>query len=183
MKRIRWEVRCLSPLPVFRYCKKCGEKTEYVCSGRFRINAQRKSLDIWLIYKCRRCEATWNAAVYSRISPQSLDTELLDRFSANDSALAQQYAMDSRFLHQNGAKTKEPSYEIIGEDLSSGAAAEVKIWSRYPLPLRVSAIVRGKLGISREEYDRRVSEGRISGAAGEDLQKCRLGQKITLIFS
>lgn len=183
MKKILWEVRCLALLPVYRYCKKCGEKTEYVCSGRFRINAQRKHLDIWLIYKCRHCETTWNASVYSRISPQALDPEWLDGFLSNDSALAERYAMDSRFLRRSGVEVGIPLYDIAGGDLPDGETAEVEIRSRYALPVKASAIVREKLGLSQKEYVRRVSQGRITGAAGEDLQRCRLKQGITLIFS
>ena len=45
MKKIVWEVQYLSELPIYRYCKKCREKREFICSRQFRINAQRKTLD------------------------------------------------------------------------------------------------------------------------------------------
>ena len=72
MKKIIWEVQSLSLLPVLKYCKKCGRKNLFACSRQFRVNAQRRYLDIWLIYKCCDCNTTWNATVYSRISPQAI---------------------------------------------------------------------------------------------------------------
>ena len=84
MEKIVWEIQYLSILPVLRYCKKCGKKSTFTCSGQFRINAQRRCLDIWLIYKCSSCDTTWNATIYSRVSPQSLPMGLLDNFYKND---------------------------------------------------------------------------------------------------
>ena len=70
MKKIIWKIEPLGLPLVLRHCKKCGKTAEFICSGQFRVNAQRKYLDIWLIYKCAKCDTTWNAAVYSRVSPQ-----------------------------------------------------------------------------------------------------------------
>ena len=60
---------------------------------------------VWLIYKCSDCDAAWNAAVFSRVSPQSVHAELLDGFYRNDAALAERYAMDYAFLRGNGGIT------------------------------------------------------------------------------
>ena len=50
MRKVIWEVRYLSLPQVLRHCKKCGQKTLFTCSEKFRVNAQQKTLDIWLIY-------------------------------------------------------------------------------------------------------------------------------------
>ena len=78
MKKIIWKIEPLGLPLVLRHCKKCGKTSEFSCSGQFRVNAQRKYLDIWLIYKCAKCDTTWNAAVYSRVSPQALNANLLE---------------------------------------------------------------------------------------------------------
>jgi len=70
MKIINLDIQYISTPPAIKHCKKCGRKTEYVCSGLFRVNAQRKYLDIWLIYKCSDCDCTWNMTIYSRINPK-----------------------------------------------------------------------------------------------------------------
>lgn len=181
MKKV-WEVKFLSLPPVIRYCKKCGRKMEFICSEQFRVNAQRRDLDIWLIYKCSDCETTWNAEVYSRISPQALSTELLDKFHENDKTLARKYAMSSTFLSKNGAEAGLPKYTVMGEDFLPGEEIELEIKSEYELPVKVSSIVREKLKLSRKEYAQLVSEGKIKSMSGQDLEKCRLKKGIVLVF-
>ena len=104
MKKITREVQYRSPVVAVRYCKKCGRKSRFLCTGLFRVNANRKCLDIWLIYKCASCDTTWNSTIYSRIAPQSISPVLLEKFHANDSELAGEYAMDVALLRKNGAR-------------------------------------------------------------------------------
>ena len=144
MQKIVWEVQNLSLLPVLKYCKKCGRKSQFICSRQFRVNANRRCLDIWLIYKCSDCNTTWNAAVYSRISAQAFNPALLERFHKNDKDLVEEYAMDSRFLQENGAETGLPGYAVIGDCFSLNKAVELKIKSKYSLPVKISSVVRGK---------------------------------------
>nr|WP_264474092.1 DUF1062 domain-containing protein [[Clostridium] scindens] len=167
-----------------RYCKKCGKKEEYLCSGEFRVNAQQKNLDIWLIYKCNHCNTTWNSAIYSRVSPQKLGADLLERFYKNDESLAIQYAMDLSLLHRNGVEAKMPEYTIIGEDVSLEKTVNIKIQSKYRLPLKISAILRKKLGITQRELEELILSNRIWSNTGQDIRKCRLSsQENTITIS
>ena len=50
------------------------------------------------------CDTTWNSTIYSRITPQSISPALLEKFHANDSKLAGEYAMDVALLRRNGAR-------------------------------------------------------------------------------
>ena len=183
MEKKTWEIQVLSPPHILKYCKKCGKKVEFTCSGQFRINAQRRCLDVWLIYKCIHCSATWNAAVFSRVSPQSIHAELLDGFYQNDEALAKRYAMDIAFLRGNGVEAAPPQYSVIGDSFSPNEAVELEIKTEHPLPVRVSSLIRAKLHLSQKEYLRLVSGGIIQSIPNQDLQKCRLNDGITLIFN
>lgn len=171
---IIWDIQYSGPPTVLRYCKKCRKKSEYICSGEFRVNAQQKALDIWLIYKCTHCNTTWNSTIYSRVSPQKLGTDLLERFSCNEKDLAMQYAMDYSLLQRNGAEIKLPSFQVIGEEVTFAKAVRIKIQSRYILPLKVSSVLRSKLGISQREFDALLQNGRIQCDTGQDLKKCKL---------
>lgn len=182
MKRVVWEVQYLSVLPVFRYCKKCREKREFICSGQFRINAQRKSLDIWLIYKCSCCDTTWNATLYSRISPQSLRPEMLEAFHKNDETLAEQFAMNTDLLQKNGAEIGCPLYAINGESFPLNEPAILDIKSKYYSAIKVSSIVREKLHLSQRDYSKLINDGKIKSIPEVDLQKCKLKNGIVLIF-
>lgn len=182
MKKVIWEVQYLSLPTVKKYCKKCGRKTAFACSGQFRVNAQRKLLDIWLIYKCADCDTTWNAEVYSRITPQALSPELLEGFYQNDGALAERYGMDGEFLRRNGAELMPPSYMVSGDIFSLEEETWLEIKAGHPLPIKVSAVVRDKLHLSQREYAQLVDEGRLKSVPEQDLRKCRLKDGILLCF-
>ncbi len=182
MKKITWEVQYLSPPPVVKYCKKCATKTEYGCSGLFRVNAQRKTLDIWLIYKCANCDTTWNATIYSRINSQSLSSELLAKFQTNDRALADEYAMDLELLHRNGVTVGLPRYIITGVAIASGAPVELRIISKYPCPIKIATLIREKLSLSQKTFDRMLANGQIKSVAGLDLKKCKLHREAVLMI-
>lgn len=178
---ITWDIQYCDLPTVLRYCKKCGKKSAYVCSEEFRVNAQQKALDIWLIYKCVHCNTTWNSTIYSRVSPQKLGAALLEQFHSNDKNLAAQYAMDISLLKRNGAEIKLPVFQVIGKDISLEKAVHVKIQSQYILPLKVSSILRSKLGISQRELDALLLNGRILSDAGQDLRKCKLSSSEFMI--
>lgn len=177
---IIWDIQYSTPPTVLRYCKKCGKKSEFICSGEFRVNAQQKTLDIWLIYKCVQCNTTWNSTIYSRISPQRLGVTLLERFHSNDEILALQYAMDISLLQKNGAEIKIPTYQVVGEDVSLAEEVNIKIQSQYILPLKISSILRTKLGISQREFDLLLSNNQIQSNKEKDLRKGKLTSEIII---
>lgn len=182
MQKKIWEVRYLSLLPVLKHCKKCGKKTEFICSEQFRVNAHGRKLDIWLIYKCTGCNTTWNAAVYSRIVPQALDSKLLNGFYNNDNQLVKQYAMNREFLRQNKVETGQPKYLVDGDGFSLNESLELEIKSDYDCAIKVSSLVRQKLHLSQKEYLQLTADGKIKCIPEQDLQKCKLKNGITLLF-
>ncbi len=54
----------LEMIKVYHRCGGCGKKQEFINSGKFRVNANGNRVDIWLIYRCKKCKHTWNLAVY-----------------------------------------------------------------------------------------------------------------------
>lgn len=183
MKKITWEVQYLSLPLVLKHCKKCYKKSRFSCSKKFRVNAQRKALDIWLIYNCLDCNTTWNARVYSHISPQLLNPAQLEGFQQNSQSLVEKYAMDNDFLYRNGVDEIEvPQYSIIGDAFLPNENVELEIKSKYSFPVKVSALVREKLYLSQTAYLRLVENGNIKSIPEQDLRKCKLKNGIILIF-
>lgn len=180
MQEILWEVEYTSQLPVIRYCKKCGKKTEYICSDLFRVNAQHKYLDIWLIYKCSNCDSTWNSTIYSRVNPKNLNPEILEQFHTNDSNLVKQYAMNVELLHRNGAEVGIPEYKIVGQEININEFTQLRIVGRYPSQLKVSTLLREKLGLSRKTFDEMLDYRIIKSISGVDLKKSKLNYEIVL---
>lgn len=182
MKKVTWKIQYDSTPLVHRHCKKCGKKTRFKSSDQFRINAQRQYLDIWLIYKCTKCNTTWNATIFSRISPQALTSEQLNQFQENDQALARNYAFDFDLLRKNGAEYELPAFSIVGDDIGTGESAEVKLISEYILPIKVSTLLRKKLHHSQKSFRELVENGRIKDASGQNLLKSKLNGETTIIF-
>ena len=73
--RKKWIIMPESLPVVLRRCPKCGKKTEFGNSGKFRVNANGRMLDIWLIYRCKTCETSWNMTIYERVAPDRLKQE------------------------------------------------------------------------------------------------------------
>lgn len=183
MKNVVWNIEYASPPAVIQYCKKCGHRTEYISSGQFRVNAQRKYLDIWLIYKCSHCDTTWNATIYSRIHPQSISRELLEGFHSNDEMLSTAYAMNASLLQRNGVKVQPPAYHLQSEGFGVDEEVTLTIRSEYQFPIKVSAILRDKLGLSQNELNKLIDSGRICSVPAQDLRKLRLNKDVTLLWN
>lgn len=175
MDTILWRVETVSAPKITRHCKRCGVETEHLCSDLFRVNAQKKSLDVWLIYRCSKCKSTWNLTVLSRINPKSIDSQLLDQYMNNDSALARQCSMNYSLHKQNGVKAALPEYRIIGADANLGREQlRIEIIPDYPMDMRVSKIIREKLRLSQRELDELITKGFLQSEDGADLHRIRL---------
>jgi len=93
-------------IAIFHRCSKCGKKKRFVNTGKFRVNANGRHVDVWLIYQCEKCKKTWNLTVYERKSPDRIAAEEYQRFLDNDFELAAQYGNDISFLKRNKAEFK-----------------------------------------------------------------------------
>ena len=177
MNTILWEVSYSSSPKAIHYCKKCGTKTEHLSSDLFRVNAQQKSLDIWLIYRCSHCKSTWNLPLHSRINPKTLTKDLLAKFTNNERELAMQYAMDPNLLKQNGGDLLLPPYQIIGEVPDFSHDVCIHITSKYPSKLKVSKILKEKLELSNKIFEALATKGILRMENEQDIGKCRLESK------
>lgn len=182
MRKINWEIVYKGVPKVQRYCKKCGVKSTFTCSHLFRINAHKKSLDIWLIYRCVRCHTTWNATIYSCVHPDSIDRDLLARFHANDEALATSWAMDVGFLKGNGAQPLCPEYEIVGESFEVGEQTQLVIQSQFSMPLKVTEVLKKQLGLSGRKLAELIARGEVTCDSKRDLRRAKVNQGLSLLF-
>ena len=182
MKNITWTVRIKSAPTVVRYCKRCCVSTEFASSGLFRVNGQKKSLDVWLIYKCSICDTTWNLTVLSRVAPGSISPTLLRGFYDNDPGLAMSYATDISLIKRNGAETCPPEIEIFGVDADLDESARIHLLPEWPMDIKAETVLRQKLGVSRREFDKLLSGGKLVCVSGHDLKKCKLLSEVVVEF-
>ena len=91
---------------VFFRCGGCGKKQEFINSYRFRVNANGKSVDVWLIYRCKKCKHSKNLTIYERTLSGKIPEELFESFMNNDMETAMKYGSDIDFLKRNNAELK-----------------------------------------------------------------------------
>ncbi|WP_258880121.1 DUF1062 domain-containing protein [Clostridium estertheticum] len=149
----------------------------------FRINEQRKYLDVWLIYKCSDCDSNWNMTIYSRINPKSIAPEILEGFYGNNGELAKRYAMDTELIRKNGAEVGILKYKILGVNINFNIPIELHIKSSYPFRIKVSSLLREKMNLSQNAFEQMITSGSIQSTSGIDLKKCRLQVDAILIIN
>ena len=92
---------------VIHKCGRCGRKMIFVSTRRFRVNANKNKLDVWLIYQCKKCKHTLNIPIYERISPQKIPKDLYEGFLANDEELAVRYGSDATLFKSKNFITEK----------------------------------------------------------------------------
>ncbi|MFR7812752.1 MAG: DUF1062 domain-containing protein [Butyricimonas faecihominis] len=79
------------------------------------MNAQKRNIDVWLIYRCVECDSTYNLTILSRTKPELIKKDLFSKFSENDEELSWEYAFSSEIGRKNGVELDYSSveYEIL----------------------------------------------------------------------
>lgn len=181
-KTIQWKAVVTEPPAAVRYCKKCGAKTEYVSTGLFRVNANQKKLDIWLIYKCHQCNTTWNSAIFERVNPKLLGVEQLTRFQNNDQELALFYSMNPEILKKNGAQPVNPLLSIKGEDVDGRKKVRICLSCNHHTKIKLEKVLREKLQISARILDEWIDKGFICLEDGCDIRKAKLQRDFVILI-
>ncbi|WP_228122748.1 DUF1062 domain-containing protein [Saccharothrix syringae] len=170
-----WVVRELGLPTIVKTCVSC-RSTRHHPAGKFRVNANGKLLDVWMLISCELCGRTSKIPVHERIHVQSLDHERLLRFEANDPVMVRHLAMDAALagrasyrLDWSGAwelETDLPFYDL--EQASS--PLEVFVRFELPAPVRVGKLLTAGFGLSRAAVRGMVDSGRIHLPAGVDAK-------------
>jgi hypothetical protein len=159
-----WKLVPMETPLVVRDCPKCAKRSRFYCSEKFRVNAQQRSLDVWLIYRCETCDSTWNCSILRRVSPASIEPGLYERFLNNDRGESRRYAFDLELLkrngvrveHRGGARLEGP--ELRPEHWLSGTALVVvtcDLAGRW----RLDKVLAAKLRLSRTKLQQLFDGG------------------------
>ena len=159
---------------VVRYCKRCDKKSEFKSSGLFRINAHQKKLDIWLVYKCLACDTTWNLTIFSRVNPKSMAHDILHRYTNNDSELALKHSTDIALIKRNGAESNAADIVIQGQDFSWNEPVEIHLSTKFPIENKVASLIKQKLGLSGNAFNKLCAEGKIICTSGHNFKKAKM---------
>ncbi|MFE9693237.1 DUF1062 domain-containing protein [Micromonospora sp. NPDC005806] len=97
---LSWTVRRTRlPLLAFR-CVHCHSGLASTGDGKFRVNANGKPLDIWLLVACVSCNRTSKITLHDRVPVRYLDPTLLEAYSGNSSVIAR-VLLDSLIARRN----------------------------------------------------------------------------------
>lgn len=156
--RVTWRVTPLQPPLVRRHCSRCSGDMLFACSMKFRTNAQKKRIDVWLIYRCSACDEVWNLPLFERIGVGAIAPDAFDAIARNDPSLALRHAFDRTRLMRHGT-IEERSDVSIRKSRDEGCAHGASIITitlalAAPCGLRLDRLLAGGLGVSRAQLDR-----------------------------
>src|SRR5258706_7242390 len=92
-RKALWVVRELGLPAIVKACVSC-RSTRHHPTGKYRVNANGKFLDVWMLICCELCGRTSKIPIHERIRVQALKSEPLLMFENNDPAMVRDLAMD-----------------------------------------------------------------------------------------
>ncbi|MFD1716230.1 DUF1062 domain-containing protein [Georgenia deserti] len=154
-----WVVR-RTRLPLLSLrCVACPSKSATVGDGRFRVNANGKLLDVWLLARCVSCDRPRKLTVHERMPVRSFDPAELHSYQIDDPELVASTLLAPRLGRRNRF-TLDWSHAWRLE--TSPAHSEeilpfrVDVVFDDPIPIRPDALIALGVGVSRSEARRLV---------------------------
>ncbi|MFC7274945.1 DUF1062 domain-containing protein [Paractinoplanes rhizophilus] len=153
-----WVVR-RTRLPLLSLrCVDCRSESATTGEGRFRVNANGKLLDVWLLVRCVSCDRTSKLTVHERTPVATLDPAVLHGYHVNDPAL-----VAARLLDPLLARRHHFALDWTGAwrldracPLDEAWPVRVEVVFEDPVPVRPDRLIAHGLGFSRSEVLRRV---------------------------
>lgn len=154
-------------LPVIvRRCHACASG-RFRASGKFRVNANHKLLDAWLLALCTMCGDTTKLTVVERMNVRAFRPELLDRLHRNDPGLVAELIQDPVVLRRNRiALDWDNAWHLdAGPSVALGdEAIDIPVRFAARIPVRPVRLIAEGFGLSRAEVERLVAEGNLVSA-------------------
>ena len=92
---------------VFKYCRRCRCRQRFRCLYKFRVNANRKLVDVWLLFNCACCSDTAKLPILERVPVSRIGRSELKAFEANDPQRAAAAASDLTLLKRGGFSVED----------------------------------------------------------------------------
>jgi hypothetical protein len=140
-------------------CADCRAESATTGDGRFRVNANGKLLDVWLLVRCLSCGRTSKLTVHERTPVRSFGPAGLDGYRANDPALVASCLLDPQLARRNrftldwtGAWRLDAPPPV----LEATRPIQVEVRFADPVPVRPDRLIALGLGLSRAEVLQRI---------------------------
>lgn len=151
---------------VRRRCHVCAAE-RFRPSGKFRVNANQRRIDAWLLARCTTCEETAKLTVLERMNVRSISPELLDRLLHDDPRLTATLLQDSILQRRNHVTLDwDDAWRLDtgGSDHLDREVIEVSVRFAARIPVRVVRLIAEGCGLSRAEVERLLTEGKLVSA-------------------
>ncbi|KFB98729.1 putative cytoplasmic protein [Trabulsiella guamensis ATCC 49490] len=175
--QVTWTVSPVGYQGIVKRCPACNVKREFLPAGAFRMNSQKKRLDVWSIYKCTHCDYTWNISLFSRLPVSRINHSLYRRIMANDEATLMYFSHDDQVLKRNNAVLSGAPEFHVQEQWSAGHPCNkrLKVHIRLHCSFQVSllSVMKKQLSLTASEIKKRVVTGEIAGVTLKDLKSTK----------
>lgn len=174
---------------IIRNCPKCGCKTNYINTNNFRVNANGKALDVWLIYQCEKCPHTYNLTIYERVKMSCINKQEYDKFIRNDFNLAFEYGTRKEIFLRNNAVIDEDKiiYDILFKDKLGKCVSDKEmimiIDNPYELKIRVDKVLSEIINVSRNKVKDMIKKKVIRSKEYNNLEKSHVGKLMKIELS
>ncbi|MFJ8534359.1 DUF1062 domain-containing protein [Streptomyces sp. NPDC093591] len=151
---------------VLRRCHTCASD-RFRASGKFRVNAHHKLIDVWLLVLCTACGETSKLTVLERTQVRSVRPELLDRLHDNDLGLTAELLQDPLVLRRNRIALDWAGawrLDTGGTDHLDREVIDVSVRFAARIPVRPVRVIAEGCGLSRAEVERLITEGKLVSA-------------------
>lgn len=168
LRKIEYELVLNDSFWIIRNCPKCGRKTHYKNTKKFRINANGYRLDIWLIYQCVECKHTLNLAICERKKVSSMTKDEYQCFLDNDEQLAETYGKNMQLFQSNKAvidfdrlRFSLVKLHETRENSGFGEQLIITVKNPYQMKIRSEKQIAMVLGLSRNQVKSLLDKGEI----------------------
>src|SRR5262249_54715926 len=140
-------------------CMDCRSESATTGKGRFRVNANGKLLDVWLLVRCLSCDRTTKLAEHERVPVRSFDPAVLHGYTVTDPELEASRLLDpllARRHHFTVDWTGAWRLDTPPACLDEAWPVHVEVVFEDPIPVRPDRLIAQRLGLSRNEVLLRV---------------------------
>lgn len=151
---------------VRRRCHTCASE-RFRANGKFRVNANHKLLDAWILVLCTACGDTAKLTVLERMNVSSVRPELLDRMHDNDPGLAAELLQDPVLRRRNRiALDWDNAWRLDtgGSDHLDREVIDVAVRFAARIPVRPVRLIAEGCRLSRAEVERLITDGKLVSA-------------------
>jgi hypothetical protein len=163
----RWRIRPAQAPRPWRYCSTCGTARAFDCTGRFRTNANKKSIDVWLNYRCSDCSAVWKLPIFERKTVADMPRALLEAFARHDTEVVYRYANDVGRLRPHAIRLDAEGGHSVERHEADGSiepprdGLQIEMNVLGACDLRLDRLLASELRISRGALADAYEERRI----------------------